>query len=191
MNLATFVTAYSNDILISKLSLKELTKLSILSKSLQKVSLPLCKKIIGNLNIYTWARNHTLYITLWGDGLDHFVDYCNNINYCIETQKNNAGTDHRDKDCLYHPGYYASPAALKEIKKHKSINHEDNKYFLHTKRHECYYEDVDIHEIIIDYYIHLFDKFGYCSLFKHDILTGKLSGNRQIADFPEVIFKYY
>ena len=186
MDLTTFVTTYSENILISKLSLKELTKLSILSKTLQNISLPLCKELIGNLNIYTWARNHTLYITLWGHGLDHFIDYCKNINYSIETQKDNTNIHKHREDYLH-----ASSAALKEIKKHKSINHNDNKYFIHSKRNECYYEDVDIFEIIIDYYVHLFDKFGYCSLFKHNIITGKLSGNRQIADFPEIIFTHF
>ena len=177
---------YSNDIFISKLSLKAITLLCCTSNKLYNLLCDEYNKLIGNISIYTWSKRNTCNIYLWGRGVEHFINYYNYIltsSRYIESQGIlvNDILDSRwacwgwikTSNNTLEPGYI-------------SLKLLDNNYEWFGKFGETINEEDILFDILHSYYINYNISFDNL-----EIITGKLAGNNELLKKPDVIIKYY
>ena len=68
-----FLMSHSDDILLNKLSFAVITKLCCTSRRMYYHLSDGYNQLVPNINVYLWSRSHTMYVTMWGDGLSRFI----------------------------------------------------------------------------------------------------------------------
>ena len=175
-----FIINYSNDIFVSKLSLKSLTALSCCSNKLYNLLTEQYNNLIGKIYVYTWSQRNVCNIYLWGDGVEHFIQYYNSIiNSCKYIP---------DDGILIHEGlnYKWASWGWQVIKTDIILNSLDNKYEWLGKFCETINEEDIFFDILHHYYLN-FD----LSFDKLNIITGRIRGNSLIEAKPSKNIKYF
>lgn len=180
-----FITNYSNDIFVSKLSLKSLTLLSCCSNNLYNLLTEQYNNLIGKIYVYTWSQRNVCNIYLWGDGIEHFIPYYNCIIYSCKFIENDGVLINEELNYKW-----ASWGWITTNNKPNSgfINFKllDNKYEWLGKFGETINEEDIFFDILHHYYINFELSFD-----KLTIITGKIRGNYLVENKPSINIKYF
>ena len=74
MPLTEFLERHSDELIVNKLNIVDITKLCCTCKSMYERLYDEYADLADNINIYRWSRNYTMYVTLWGDGVSLFLN---------------------------------------------------------------------------------------------------------------------
>lgn len=186
MTLVMLLDRYSNDIFISKLSLKAITLLCCTSNKLYNLLYDEYDKLIGNISVYTWSKRHTLHIYLWGTGAEHFAKYYNYVINCSKYIEDDGILINNELNSKWACWGWIKTSNNTVESGYISLKLLDNNFEWYGKYGETINEEDILFDILHYYYLN-----NNISFDKLEIITGKLAGNNELVKKPDVIIKYY
>jgi hypothetical protein len=147
--LVQFIEKYSDNILISKLSLNSLTLLSSCSKELWLKLREKCLKLTSTLRIYIFDRRDEEFVSMNGPGCEKFIHFYKKIIDNSYVTKKHIYSPYLQK-YLVHPDIYEPERFAEEI---FSIANYEYMYMRDKTFHCKFYEEIYIFQLLLEEFL--------------------------------------